>query len=483
MKVDDVVEIINDLKEDGTPKYKTKIGSYGVLKEIRPNNQFVIMFEYIAGDESMQCPVKLQISSFDCKLKGDVINPEDIKIKKGQHFKLRKDKNVYTFIDYNESSKRFIKCSYLMNPEKIKIVHIQSFDKRVVVGSTVAKKWICVKSKTAKEPFYWFKFKLDPEFKVKIMPQETKDLRLRLINEEKRYWELKLGLKLQAKLFNVGNSAHKAEYYISTTNTKNKVHAQAGCFLDINALKYMKTLEQIKVPTEKQANYVGVEIECYSDTNKDQLSKELIKEKLHTHVSLVGDGSINAPESKHPIEIRILFKEEERYDVMRRLGNVLNKTKAEANKSCGLHVHLDMRNRDPKKAWKNLFFSQPYMIASQPDHRQWNNYAMRCFSEDMEIERQISCKGRNGRYKAINPEAYAEHKSLEIRIHEGTTNHDDIIHWVDFLINIVEAEPMKTQKETVDNLFNEIKASEPVRKHLTKRIQMYAEQNSKVKFA
>lgn len=234
-----------------------------------------------------------------------------------------------------------------------------------------------------------------------------------------------------------------------------------GVYLQENSLlkayeEMMKTtLETDKKPTDAKANYVGVEIEFIYNGNYDALKKLLIEAKLHKNVCLKEDGSLRschgAGSNYRGKEMTILAKSTEIESVLKRLDKVLADPAIDgyANRSCGLHVHLDMRNRDAAKAYKNLVRVQNILRGAQPIGRISSNF---CKTNTSETFSDVMEGGE--RYWVVNPTAYKKHKSIEIRIHEGTTDCEAIYNWVSFLEAIVNhnAEIPKNELKFAEDL-------------------------------
>jgi hypothetical protein len=220
------------------------------------------------------------------------------------------------------------------------------------------------------------------------------------------------------------------------------VRKRGGVFLEAGSLlkayeESLKTgLETPKKPTDSKANYVGIEIEFIYRGDYEMLKKLLIKEKLHRFVDLTSDGSLRACYSQNgysTLEMRVICKSNEVVSVMQRLDKVFNNPKVDAytNRSCGLHVHLDMRNRDVAKVYKNLVRVQNLLRGSQPIGRITNQHCQA--NTDDTADFAAKAEGRAGRYWVVNPASYSKHKTLEVRIHEGTTDGQNITDWVAFL--------------------------------------------------
>jgi hypothetical protein len=193
-----------------------------------------------------------------------------------------------------------------------------------------------------------------------------------------------------------------------------------------------------KKPTDAKATYVGIEIEMiYS--GEETLFKELMfQEKLYRNVTMTTDGSVKPCHNQgyRGIELQVLCTTEEVKSVLESLQRVFDNPKIDgyANRSCGLHIHCDMRNRDHKLAYKNLVRVQNILRGAQPVGR-INNIHCRPNTNDSFVSNIES--GDNGRYWVVNHQAYKEHTTLEVRIHEGTTECKDIYNWIVFLDTIV----------------------------------------------
>lgn len=235
----------------------------------------------------------------------------------------------------------------------------------------------------------------------------------------------------------------RSQRKVNTIETKSvfgiNVQKQGGVYLQKDSLlkayeEMMKTtLETDKRPTDPKATYLGIEIEFIYSGNYDLLKKLIIDKKLHRHICLVSDGSLRACHNNNGYdsrEMKVLCKTTEVADVMKRLDSVFLHPEIDgyANRTCGLHVHLDARNRDVSLMYKNFVRVQSILRGSQPVGRIKNKH---CLVNDTESIEELEATG--ARYWVVNATSFKKHKSIEIRIHEGTTNCEDIYNWVSFL--------------------------------------------------
>jgi hypothetical protein len=217
-------------------------------------------------------------------------------------------------------------------------------------------------------------------------------------------------------------------------------------------MKFLKSKDKQIVFQEKKPqtkdNYIGVEIEFFCDLNAEDLAFKLYEHGLGKNVALKTDGSIRAENQMYPHEITLLAKEKEVKEVVALTSKVLLAANAKVNKSCGLHVHLDMRNRDHIVAFHNLVSAQNILFAMNPFSRQSGSY---CRRQDTKVFKEALGSGnRDMRYFGINAQAHERHSTIEIRMHSGTVQANKINNWIDLLLLIIaKKEPVKKATHTL----------------------------------
>lgn len=233
-----------------------------------------------------------------------------------------------------------------------------------------------------------------------------------------------------------------------------------------------------KAPTSKE-NYVGIELEFlipYDKNNK--LVEDLLKNNLQWNVHLGTDGSVadedfrprydrnlmvaNRHEQYTGKEIRILCTEKDAPDVIDSVCKIIKDCDGKVNKTCGLHVHLDMRNRDYETVYNNFYCIQDIMFKMQPESRHKNNYCKK-------MSRFI--KEPRDRYYAINKTAYDKYRTLEIRLHDGSIDAKEIKMWTYFLINIAN---MKNKLLRKVSKVDKLDLPDIVKGYVNGRINKYA---------
>lgn len=215
--------------------------------------------------------------------------------------------------------------------------------------------------------------------------------------------------------------------------------------------------------------HIGIELEFISSSERTQLGNMLLESGLGEYVHLKADGSIRIDkDGYHAHELSACIPESERKVIISKIAETLSKANSLINKSCGFHVHLDMRNRDRSKAFSNLVSAQSVFYAMNPKSRKENNYCKKTMSKDLDKERKGS------RYKGVNAAALSKYGTLEIRIHSGTVDGVKINNWVDLLISVADADaPFKRAPRTIDSFCKGYNISSELRSYIIERIRKF----------
>lgn len=195
----------------------------------------------------------------------------------------------------------------------------------------------------------------------------------------------------------------------------------------------------VSLKPTKKTNYIGIEMECYSHYSYFELMDKINKLKLNKIVQVVGDGSIE-PDFGTSTEFRILLPESQLALGLKKISKLFTKGKFGVNDSCGLHVHLDMRNRNVEKCHKQLLKFQDVLFGLVSEDRWSNNYC------------KYATKHNQGdRYLAINKQrAYIKHKTIEIRLHQGTLDFKRIEQWSKLLLKIINGKDVAPKPVKAD---------------------------------
>ena len=257
-----------------------------------------------------------------------------------------------------------------------------------------------------------------------------------------------------------------------------------GVFTSVGSIKKLEgtvtadqKLEAKKAPhTFQPESFVGIEIECNITCSKEYLADKLIDAGLQSYCQIKDDGSIRCERSNDkPVELILLAKEFQVNDIIKRVCDVLHSRRidARANNSCGLHVHLDMRRRNIKECYKNLYYAQGVMLGMMPENRRVNvQYCKQNATPDYDKQDAL----RN-RYHVINTEAFKKYKTLEIRVHSGTTNATKIMHWVSLLTSIVnyKGEELSYPIKSIDKFISTFGINEKLADYISKRTKVFAD--------
>lgn len=183
-----------------------------------------------------------------------------------------------------------------------------------------------------------------------------------------------------------------------------------------------------KTPRRKDTNYIGVELE-FNETpgvDRDKIAAALKSAGLGKYVDVTTDPSCGW-------EVRVLLPEAHFETYLKNIMDILKNMGHKADNKCGTHVHLDMRSRDVNQVYRNFFKTQKFLRKFLTKSRKNNRYCRVNKHDDFEDQREL---GEDERYYGINVQAYERHNTLEIRMHQGTLQADELIPWIKCLIKI-----------------------------------------------
>ncbi len=183
---------------------------------------------------------------------------------------------------------------------------------------------------------------------------------------------------------------------------------------------------QCKKPTDN-ARWVSIEVEYCSSHSTEDTGDAMAKAGLSKYVCVKGDSSINTTsDNRYAIECVVTARLAELPGVVQRVCAVIGELGGEVNNSCGLHVHLDCRNDKPEAVYKRLQRAQPLLFAAVPKSRRDNRYCRRNTELDYE---NFEGHDDDSRYRAINAMAFKRHKTIEIRLGQGSLDAARIVSW------------------------------------------------------
>lgn len=259
-----------------------------------------------------------------------------------------------------------------------------------------------------------------------------KDLREKAISnlryKRHRYSQHKPQHYRPRDIFNT-NLEHDQECKYLGSRSKGFVRATAGQIIEMQRYRYTRRMF-MPVRPKSDETHVGIEIECGIKISKEQLAELLMP--MAGYVMVKGDGSVNVPD-RQSVELNICAPVNSYKSVLRFVSDTLNSKQvgAKVNKTCGLHVHLDIRGKtytEYNDMFTKLVSVQPILYGMQPKSRQSNSYCVR--TKTRNVSRGYS------RYQGINAQSIWKYQTIEVRLHAGTTEFLKIANWVDLLCGI-----------------------------------------------
>lgn len=197
-----------------------------------------------------------------------------------------------------------------------------------------------------------------------------------------------------------------------------------------------------KSPRKPKVNYIGVELEFnpIPNQNTKTIGAALKAAGLARYVHVGEDGSCGGFDQNgqrlRGFEVRVLLEESTFMEKLTQVCAVLKKLGFKTDPSCGTHVHLDMRNRDVKRSFGNLFQAQLLLRKFLTYDRKNNIYCRKneypTYDEHIE-----NATGREARRCGINTLSYQTYKTLEIRMHQGTLEPEKLAPFIKLLLKIV----------------------------------------------
>lgn len=254
-----------------------------------------------------------------------------------------------------------------------------------------------------------------------------------------------------------------------------RIFAKSGEVLRIYVEKHLKDLYTDKRPVEPK-KYIGIELEFCAPIDEQNFAIKLFKRGIHKFAQLKKDGSLRPFVGEQGFELAILLEEGNYKKRLKEIMSVLSEIKAVAKeRRAGLHVHIDMRKRNRDVVYNNLVACQ-YALLSIVDPNRYNNEFCRVVnSRKFPIEFNGS---REERYKTINAAAFYKYKTLEIRMHEGSVDFEQIINWVDLLIKIANyPKKFKNNIMKVQTLSNRLTMNKKLKSYIQDRSCFWQVQN------
>jgi len=259
------------------------------------------------------------------------------------------------------------------------------------------------------------------------------------------------------------------------------VFVKPGSIISIqNNTDQMRRIQTPKKPAKQfKNNYIGIELELFCKLDRPNLLRKFVEARLAGYIYVKDDGSLRPENNYYPHEVTILCRQDDVKDIVPKIIKVLRSPDCDAavNNSCGMHIHIDARNRDPIVMYDRLVRALPLLTKLVPKDRTTNRYCMYNTCSDLKSY-YIDGKIENGptnreqRYHAINPVSIASHKTIEVRLHSGTLNAEKIINWIDICTSIVDKE-FDGQLSIPENFYWSIKKDMDLLQYMIKRSTLF----------
>ena len=202
----------------------------------------------------------------------------------------------------------------------------------------------------------------------------------------------------------------------------------------------------------------GVEIECLvpSAVGREGLAEALrasglqaryedYNHRIRPHWKVTTDSSVSADPNYTTLElVSPVLKGDEGRAQLRVACEVLRRAGAKVNKSCGLHVHhgangLGLKGFQYLFSLYRTYEEQIDKMVALSRRGESNRYCGSLQGDRWSALRVMECESIKQiveyigtRYLKLNFESYIKYGTVEVRHHQGTTDADKIIAWVDF---------------------------------------------------
>ena len=120
-------------------------------------------------------------------------------------------------------------------------------------------------------------------------------------------------------------------------------------------------------------------------------------------------------------------------------------------------------------AFNNLVSCQQFLYAMVPAERRSSKYSYPVKGREWKISPH--------HYHGVNSNAYSKYKTIEMRMHCGTTQGNKINNWIKILIAIADAPLMASVPTTIDQLQSMVSMKDDVLEYMKKRIVKFRSQH------
>lgn len=215
---------------------------------------------------------------------------------------------------------------------------------------------------------------------------------------------------------------------------------------------------------------IGIEIETLCPMNRTEAQKRIPHFMRAAQDNSIKDndgrdthGSEGNGKGLYGCEFRILIKRSEMEARVGKAVEALNQMGCSVNKTCGLHVHFDMRGKKEAEVVviaDRLIKWLKALIELLPAGRRDNQY---CKLEGYD----------RPHWAGVSMDAFKKHQTLEIRVHSGTLSQIKLIRWISLLETLMSMTftPLANVKTSTLDALKMLPLSEADRTYWLKRHQ------------
>jgi hypothetical protein len=188
----------------------------------------------------------------------------------------------------------------------------------------------------------------------------------------------------------------------------------------------------------------GVELEVISPVSHAHLQSELQAAGL-TNWRVRYDGSLSGGGAEI---VSPILSGDDGHEQVKTACRVLRRNHCTVNRSCGMHVHHEIRDMtiEAVKKLTRLWSDNQDMIdglVAPSRRRGLNSYCGRLTTDDVARVQRCTALDRlshtmHTRYKTFNLAAYGRYGTVEIRQHQGTIDAEKVNSWIKFGQALIE---------------------------------------------
>jgi hypothetical protein len=257
-----------------------------------------------------------------------------------------------------------------------------------------------------------------------------------------------------------------------------------------------------RAPATKE-NHVGLELEFASELGREALAELMLAEPWAKYANIGTDSTAKWGEWRG-IEIRLCIPQKELSAVIPAISEWCGKLKIRVHPGCGFHVHLDMRNRDAKLCFSRLLNFEKGLYKLVKPARRESDYCRPIQQRAIPIrskptsQLEQSASGilpflphhelsramrplnatnpeqkweyynwlrlgepKQGHYNAVNIKPFETHRTIEVRMHHGTVDGEEILNWVNLLILVIDSDYFDKRVSLLTKVYPSIDKEKP----------------------